>query len=343
MKKTKKTNRKKTTKKKSSKFIYFFIAFLVISVFSLGTYLGYLISKTNTEKKIKHYENTLLTLQKKVEKLEKETKKLQSNKRKNIVVNSEIEDYKNAVKIIPPSITSNQSFNNKQKIKKPKKLANLRHKPKLVLIIDDVSFRYQTNLIKQIPYKITPSFFPPTKIHPNTPILAKSFKDYMVHVPMQAIHFKHPEPQTLNIDATYFQIKNRIEDIKRWFPKAKFINNHTGSTFTSNLPAMVKLFKVLKEENLGFVDSRTTPYSKGEVVERIYHIPFYKRNIFLDNEENSVYIRNQLKKAIKIAKKRGYAIAIGHPHKVTLLTIKNSKDLLNQVEVVYIDELNKNR
>ena len=124
------------------------------------------------------------------------------------------------------------------------------------------------------------------------------------------------------------------------FPKAKFINNHTGSKFTSNYNSMYYLFMALKENNLGFVDSKTTPHSKASLVEKKIKIPLYSRNIFLDNIEDSNYIRNQLKKAIKIAKKRGYAIAIGHPHKITLKTLKNSADLLKDVKVVYIDELN---
>ena len=69
----------------------------------------------------------------------------------------------------------------------------------------------------------------------------------------------------------------------------------------------------------------------------------YSRNIFLDNKEDSEYIKNQLKKAVKIARKRGYAIAIGHPHKITLTTLKNAKNILKNVQVVYIDELNDSK
>jgi len=58
------------------------------------------------------------------------------------------------------------------------------YKPKLVIIIDDVSFRSHVRAIKSLPFKITPSFFPPNKMHPNTPIYAREFKDYMVHVPI---------------------------------------------------------------------------------------------------------------------------------------------------------------
>jgi polysaccharide deacetylase 2 family uncharacterized protein YibQ len=161
----------------------------------------------------------------------------------------------------------------------------------------------------------------------------------MVHLPLQAIHFHHPEPKTLNINDSYETILNRIKEIKKEFPNAKFINNHTGSTFTSNKDAMLKLFKALQSQNLAFIDSKTTPYSKAQIAEKIYNIPLFSRDIFLDNKENPEYIRNQLKKAVNIAKKRGYAIAIGHPHSVTLLTLKNSKDILKNVNVIYIDQL----
>ncbi len=324
------SRRKKKTSKKSSFNLKYIVYFLLLVIFSLSAFIvGILITQKNYEKELKKTQNSIKILQEKIKKLKEESKhKIVIKIPQTTNTSSEIVDYKNSTNttttvVLPP----------KPKIHKKNK------KPKLVIIIDDVSFRYQTKLIKQIPYKITPSFFPPTQRHPNTPVLAKSFKDYMVHVPMEAIHFKKPEPKTLNIDASYLQIKTRIENIKSWFPRAHFINNHTGSTFTSNLPAMKKLFQVLKEENLGFVDSMTTPHSKGETVEKIYHIPFFKRNIFLDNQENSTYIQNQLKKAVKLAKKYGYAIAIGHPHKVTLQTLKNAHNILKDVDVVYIDEL----
>ncbi len=62
-------------------------------------------------------------------------------------------------------------------------------------------------------------------------------------------------------------------------------------------------------------------------------------NIFIDNEENYQYIQNQLKQAIEIAKKQGYAIAIGHPHTVTLEVLKDSKSLFKEVEPIFINQL----
>ncbi|MEO1928454.1 MAG: divergent polysaccharide deacetylase family protein [Nautiliaceae bacterium] len=312
--------KKKLKKNKELDKLKVIIYSLIGIIFILSGVLIYLIfSKTTYEKKLTKTQNNIKTLQEKISSLENSL---------NTKIPSEILDYQkttnNTKVIMPPPI-------------KPVKTSS---KPKLVIIIDDVSFAYQVKLIKSIPFKITPSFFPPTKRHPNTPLYAKEFNHYMIHLPMEAIHFNRPEPKTLHINDSFKTILDRIKEVKAYFPNAKFLNNHTGSTFTADKKAMIKLFRALKIEHIGFVDSKTTPHSKSKIVNQIYHIPLYSRNIFLDNEKKPSYIRNQLKKAVRIAKKRGYAIAIGHPHTITLKTLKNSQDILKNIKVVYIDELN---
>ena len=329
-----KTKKKKSTKKNRnfSKYIIYFLIIIILSL--IAFIIGTVYTQKEYEKKIQNTQNELKILKQKIEKLKSQDKThLLPEYYTNIP--SEIADYKKSI-ILPPkeeqNITENKTTPLKHTAQKIKK-------PKLVIIIDDVSFKWQVNKIKTIPCKVTPSFFPPSKRHPNTPIYAKTFPHYMIHLPLEAIHFDKPEPNTLNSKDSYQTILKRIEYVKNLFPKAKFINNHTGSTFTSNKEAMIKLFRALKNENLGFVDSKTTPYSKSKEATQIYNIPLFSRDIFLDNKADPKYIQNQLKKAIKIAKKRGYAIAIGHPHPATLITLKNSKELLKDVEVVYIDEL----
>ena len=339
MKKTKKSTK---TKQKISiyKIITFSLLFIIIAL--SGFIIGYLTNQAQSTGKIKKYKNNLAVLETKINTLSKEINNKKPPKQSisfDLIKpkNSEIDDLlntkKNNAPIKPKKEIKTISSNNIPKIK--------HKKPKLVIIIDDVSFKYETKLIKQIPFHITPSFFPITKRHPFTPVYAKTFPDYMVHVPMQAIDYPHPEPHTLKVTDSYNTIKKRIDLIKKEFPRAKFINNHTGSRFTSNLQSMNKLFIALKKDHLGFLDSRTTPLTKSSIVDKIYHIPMYSRNIFLDDEDNPQYIRNQLKKAVRIAKKKGYAIAIGHPRKTTLITLRNSADILKNVKVVYIDELNK--
>ena len=330
-------NKKRTEKNRS--FSKYIIYSLLIIIFSLITFIiGTVYTQKKYEKKLQTTQNELKTLKQKIEELKSQDKKfLLPEHYTNIP--SEIADYNKSI-ILPPKKEQNIT---EDKTTSLKNITQKIKKPKLVIIIDDVSFKWQVNKIKAIPFKVTPSFFPPSKRHPNTPIYAKTFPHYMVHLPLEAIHFSKPEPDTLNSQDSYETILKRVEYVKNLFPKAKFINNHTGSTFTSNKEAMIKLFRALKNENLGFIDSKTTPYSKSKEAKKIYNIPLFSRNIFLDNEINPKYIQNQLKKAIKIAKKRGYAIAIGHPYSQTLMTLKNSKKLLKDIEVVYIDELLNDR
>jgi uncharacterized protein len=46
-----------------------------------------------------------------------------------------------------------------------------------------------------------------------------------------------------------------------------------------------------------------------------------RRHVFLDNSQDRGYITGQLKQAVTFARKNGSAIAICHPHPVTISTL----------------------
>ncbi len=211
--------------------------------------------------------------------------------------------------------------------------------PKLAIIFDDVTTQSQINRINNIGYKTTLSLLPPTKGHPNSAKIAKTLAFYMIHLPLQAKHFKGEEKNTLRIGDSYEKIEKRVSQIRQWYPNAKYTNNHTGSKFTSNKGSMDKLFKALKKYNFIFMDSRTTSETVVKNVAQKYKMPYIARDIFLDNKQEFNYIQNQLKKAIKISKNRGYAIAICHPHSITIDTLRQSKYLLKDLDLVYLNEL----
>lgn len=211
--------------------------------------------------------------------------------------------------------------------------------PKLAIIIDDVAFAWQTRMIKEIPYKVTPAFFPPTSNHKETVRLSKEFSFAMVHLPLEAKYFSRPEEDTLKVADSYETIEKRIKRIKEWFPHIVYYNNHTGGYFTSHYEAMDKLIKAMKEQGLRFVDSRTVGNSKAVEVTSKHGMFLFSRDVFLDNSLGKSEIRAQLKLAVSKAHKYGYAIAIGHPHKNTLEVLRDSKDLLQGVDLVYLNEL----
>jgi polysaccharide deacetylase 2 family uncharacterized protein YibQ len=240
-------------------------------------------------------------------------------------------------KIIDEKIIFKFIDNQKQKRQKVnKKKIN---KPKIAIIIDDVTTSYQVKKILSIPYPVTMSFLPPTKRHKYSSLISKKIPIYMIHLPLEASNWNLEEENTLHVGDSLATIEKRIAKIKQWYPNTKYINNHTGSKFTSNRASMEKLIKVLKKYNYTFLDSKTASHTATKEYATKYNLPYLSRNIFLDNNQDENYIFGQLKKTIKIAKKRGFAIAIGHPHKITLKTLSKAKYLFKDLDVVLIDKI----
>lgn len=320
--------KKRTSSKKSNKFnpFYLKIFLIVVVLISVSGVLSYFFYKKGFED---GYKKASLIAQSKIESIKKE---------KNIL--SEIEDYKKSIRL-HNKINHIQNYKKKNVVIQKNKTINKKasNKPKLAIIIDDVSFGYQVKALKSLHMVLTPSFFPPTKRHPFTPKYAKEFNFYMVHLPLEAKNYPYPEPKTLQITSTKEDIEKRIKNVVRWFPKVEYLNNHTGSTFTANKEAMERLIKVLNEYHIQFVDSRTTSKTKVKEVEREFGGKYIGRDVFLDNKQNVDYIKGQLKRAVKIAKIKGYAIAIGHPHPATIKALRESKDILKNVELIYVKQL----
>jgi polysaccharide deacetylase 2 family uncharacterized protein YibQ len=212
-------------------------------------------------------------------------------------------------------------------------------KPRVVIIIDDVSTLSQVNSVKSLGMNITMSFLPPSAGRPNSAKLAAKEKLYMVHLPMEAQNFNAEEPGTLRINDSQEKISARIEEIKKLFPKVHYINNHTGSKFTSSQPAMEKLFVALKANEINFIDSRTTATTQAPKIMKSLGLPYVARDVFLDHHMDKEFVNKQIKQVIEIAKKHGSAIAIGHPHANTILALRESKKLFDDVELVYVNKI----
>lgn len=183
------------------------------------------------------------------------------------------------------------------------------------------------------------SFLPPSKARPNSAKLAANESYYMVHLPMEAQSFSREEPYTLRVKDSQQDILQRVEKIKKLFPRVKYINNHTGSKFTSNEIAMNRLFFAFQKTGIKFVDSRTTAQTQAPTVSKNFGLKYVARDVFLDHHMEKDYVKTQIEKAVKFAQAHGHAIAIGHPHKNTLQALAESKKLLEKVQLVPIQDI----
>ncbi len=223
--------------------------------------------------------------------------------------------------------------------KPPLKPAVLPKKPKLAIIIDDVSSYAQVKSLKSTGIPLSLSIFPPTSTFPSTPKIARGLDFYMIHLPLEALNFASPQEKTLTVESTPVQVEGRVKEIRRLFPNAMLVNNHTGSKFTADTRSMKVLLYLLKKHGFTFVDSKTTAKTKAKLAGEAVGMPVVARDIFLDNVADVAYIHKQLKKAVALAKKRGRAIAIGHPRSTTIEALKKAASILRDVEVVYVKEM----
>ena len=291
-------------------------------------YVQEVVIQDNKEKKIDlnttKIENELIKQKKIIEVIKKEI-----INQKKIIKDDEIKIIEQNKKVITPV----------QDVQIIKHKYNTNSKPLLAILIDDVSTSAQVRKITNLPFDVTMSFLPPTSDHKNSAKIAQNIEFAMIHLPLEAGSRRYEEINTLHIEDSLETIDNRIRKIKSMYPNIKYINNHTGSKFTSNSIAMNKLAKVLKKYGYKFIDSRTSGKTVAKKYANKYNLPFLSRNIFLDNVQDKKYIQNQLKKAINIAIKTGSSIAIGHPHSITIKTLKESTHLFKNVQLVYVNKL----
>lgn len=254
---------------------------------------------------------------------------------------SEADDYAQSNEAPPPPqpqiAPPPQEITKQKEYIKPKTRHNT---PKLVIIIDDIVNQGQVNTLNNIGLKLTLSFLPPTAFHKDSARIALKQPSHMVHLPLEAMNYAKNEMVTLRTTNSKAEIEDFIKTIREKYPRARYMNNHTGSKFTADYASMETLITTLKKYQFKFVDSRTTPHTKANEVGQNLGMEVLSRDIFLDNNMEKEYVQSQLDQAIKKAKSQGYAIAIGHPHPATIEALTNYKDkLTNEIDVIYIEEL----
>lgn len=220
---------------------------------------------------------------------------------------------------------------------RPKRLDGTQ--PKLVIIIDDVSYERDVKVIRSTGLPLVMSFLPPSPRHASSAHLAQQQNRYMVHLPLEAIDFNDEEPNTLHVGDTEETIEKRISALKELFPNARYFNNHTGSKFTADRDSMERLIRVLKKEGIQFVDSRTIGKTKVPDVTAALGMRYIGRDVFLDHQDGVRNVKRQIKEAVEKAKEHGTAIAIGHPRYDTIQALKESKVLLSEVQLVGIEQI----
>lgn len=218
--------------------------------------------------------------------------------------------------------------------------------PRLAILLDDLgSDRDAAQRVFALHYPVTISVLP---YHAFSSQIAQEARDrgigVMLHLPMESIGNETPETLELRPGMNYAEVERMLNGMLENVPTAEGVNNHQGSQATQSAALMAELMPLLKQRDLFFVDSRTTAQTVAYATAYADGVHAAFRNVpFLDDVQDVSAIKKQLDLAIRGAKEKGQAIAIGHPHPETLQALK---EMLPEVEregvhLVFVSDLVK--
>ncbi|WP_432736615.1 divergent polysaccharide deacetylase family protein [Maridesulfovibrio sp. FT414] len=216
--------------------------------------------------------------------------------------------------------------------------------PKMAIVIDDMGedltlAKGLAALDVHVSFSIWPNS---SQVQKTIDIARKHGNEIMIHLPMQPKGYPkvNPGPDALLVGMSEAQIRDKVLAAVSKVPGARGLNNHMGSKFTEDLNGMNTVMSQLKKEKIYFLDSRTTPDSAAPKAAKSAGVKIYERSIFLDNVKNVAAIKFQLSKTAELARKRGQAIAIGHPHRETLKAIRQwAAENKGKVNIVPVEKL----
>jgi len=162
-------------------------------------------------------------------------------------------------------------------------------------------------------------------------------RDVLLHAPMESEeHLSLMGRGALTTSMSEQDLRVQLRENFDSIPFVQGFNNHMGSVLTRDRQRMRWLFEEAKARNVFFVDSRTTAESVALPEARAMGIPSFGRDIFLDHEDSASAISRQFDRLLQLARKRGFALAIGHPKKNTLSVLERRLAELHELGVVLV-------
>ncbi|MBC8526447.1 MAG: divergent polysaccharide deacetylase family protein [Candidatus Cloacimonetes bacterium] len=199
---------------------------------------------------------------------------------------------------------------------------------KLSVIIDDFGY-FSGELLDEflaLDKSITFSILP--ELSYSQEVMQKAYnqgRETFIHIPMEPISYPQNDPgkNAIFVHLSEEEIEKRVKKYIKNLPLCIGGNNHMGSLATQHRDVMMPVLKIMKENNLIFVDSKTTPKSIANSLAKEMGIPTYQRDLFLDPDEikqNRVEIIT--KKILKYSEGQNKIVAITHCNRKSLDELK---------------------
>ena len=219
---------------------------------------------------------------------------------------------------------------------------------RIAILIDDIGYDLSPlyELLKidaSLTFAILPHY---THSVDAANIVHRAKREILLHLPMEPHTFPNENPGmgALFLSMSDRQIKEMVDKDLDAIPHLSGVNNHMGSKFMEDETKLDIVFRQLKKRNLFFVDSRTTPLSRGPKIARKLGLPFITRKVFIDNDNNDyMTIFRNLTVSIdrEFDNESEAMVMIGHPHLKTIQALKEAIPVLKArgIDIVPVSAL----
>lgn len=195
---------------------------------------------------------------------------------------------------------------------------------RLGLVIDDLGRSLQE--VQEIVALGVPVTYAVLPFESLTPRVVEDLRrrqvEILCHLPMEPAGKENPGFGALREGMSPTELVEATNRALDAVPGAVGVNNHMGSEISADPAAMRAVLGVLAERGLYYLDSRTSSQSVGYREAIALGLPAAERLVFLDPEPGAEAVRQEFRRFLDLARERGAAIAIGHPHPTTFAVLR---------------------
>ena len=215
---------------------------------------------------------------------------------------------------------------------------------RIAIIIDDLGYQLEAGQRAiNLPGSVTYAILPET---PRGRLLAEAAheqgKEVLLHLPLQSIAYDEPnEPGSITLDMSRDAFHDTFGAALASVPHAIGVSSHRGSLLTRHPGHMEWLMEEIRaRDGLFFVDSYTTHHSVALQLAGEAGVVAVKRDVFLDNDRTPDALARAFQRLVKLARRQGVAVAIGHPYPETLEFLERAlRELADDVELTLVSEV----
>jgi polysaccharide deacetylase 2 family uncharacterized protein YibQ len=210
---------------------------------------------------------------------------------------------------------------------------------RLALVLDDLGHNLDelTQRAIQLPGPITYAILPERRRSRRVLTeVRRAGKQALLHMPMEpdpGAPVGPGEPVVL-VGMDYQEIRRAVATGLDGLPGVVGVNNHMGSRATRFRPEMDAVMAEIAARGLVFLDSRTTPTTVAHVAATGRGVPNLRNDLFLDvDTADPAEIRRRLARLLETARRRGWAIGIGHVLPETIRVLEEFLPTLDPTDV----------